>query len=85
MQKHNEAANNPIEQPVIKLISELIAQQNPLLQKWLPRDVVKDFFGYEDTQMTAMQKRAHLVTAKIGKRKFYKTDSILELLNSSVI
>ncbi len=85
MQKHNQADNLPNEHPSIKLISDLISTKNPLHQKWLPRHLVMEFLGYGDTQMSSIQRRAKLQTAKVGKRLFYSIDSILKLLDSSVI
>ncbi len=71
------------EQVLINVISELVNNQNPMLQKWLPRKLVMDFFEYGDTQMTSMQKQYNLVTQKIGKRIFYRTDSVLNLLDAT--
>lgn len=48
--------------------------------KWVPREEVKSFFGYGDTQMAAFEKEFQLVTSKVGKRKFYAKASIQEAL-----
>ncbi len=51
---------------------------------WISRDSVKVFFGYKDTQLTSLEKKESLVVSKIGKRKFYSRESILNLLNRNI-
>lgn len=52
-----------------------------LRRLWIPRDEVKLFFGYADTQLSVITKQYGLVTTEIGRRKFYSTSSLLEALS----
>jgi hypothetical protein len=55
----------------------------PLSEEWIRRDEVMHFFDYGDTQIAAFEKQQTVVTAKVGKRKFFKKQSILDLLERS--
>ena len=50
---------------------------------WIPRDKLKSFLNYEDTQLSALLKSGKLKISQIGNRKFIKRDSILKLLEEN--
>jgi hypothetical protein len=51
---------------------------------WLPRPIVMKFFGYADTQMTAVAKKHNFISTKIGAKIFYHKDSIIKALNENI-
>ena len=51
---------------------------------WLPRSLIMKFFGYADTQMTAVAKKNHFISTKIGAKIFYHKDSIVKVLNENI-
>lgn len=51
---------------------------------WVSWKEAMSFFGYKDTQMAEMAVEQQLVVAKVGRRKFIKRSSILELLEKSI-
>ena len=51
---------------------------------WIPRNKLKNFFNYEDTQLSALLNSGNLQVAQIGNRKFIKKESILKLLEESI-
>ena len=52
-----------------------------LRRVWIPRDEVKLFLEYGDTQLSVITKEYKLVTTEIGRRKFYSTSSLFNALN----
>lgn len=71
----------------IDLLNESINKSNscPELRRfWLPRFEVKDFFQYGDTQFSFITNQYNITTSEMGKRKFYSTASLLEVLNQNV-
>jgi hypothetical protein len=82
--KSNGSSYNQID--ILKLSFEIIRKLenisvNGLYNIWLPKKVVMRFFDYGETQMRQVEKDFNLETSKIGARKFYSTQSILNLLN----
>lgn len=79
---------NTIEKLAIRL-EELNEKLNtqllcPELRKvWTPKDDLKAFMGFADTQMATNTKKYKFVTTKIGKRIFYQNDSVLKIMNSN--
>lgn len=59
-------------------------EQNPfdelLFGDWIPRQRVKDYFGYGQTTMSTFAKDNNIRVSKIGKRIFYYKKDILNLL-----
>jgi len=53
-----------------------------LTDEWVPREKVKQFFGYGDTQIAALQKSGRIVFAKVGKRIFFQRKSLLETIEN---
>jgi hypothetical protein len=47
---------------------------------WIPRDEVKHFLQFKDTQMSAITKKYKLTYSEIGKRRFFHTASIQKVL-----
>lgn len=65
---------------------ELAKSQPPTISlEWIPWKEAMSFFEYKDTQMAEMVLEKQLVVAKVGRRKFIKRSSILELLEKSVM
>jgi hypothetical protein len=48
---------------------------------WLPRHEVMQYLGFGATQMNAIAKRYNLKRSVIGKRIFYSTSQLVEVLN----
>lgn len=48
---------------------------------WLPRHEVMKYLGFGATQMNAISKRYNLTKSIIGKRIFYSTKQLTEILN----
>ena len=69
----------------VKLLLEQMKQSPEITTQWIPRAQVMQFFGYGDTQMASLEKSGGLVVAKVGNRKFIHRDSILSLLQASVL
>lgn len=67
-----------------KIRFEQLLRNNPITKDWIPKDIVKDYLGYADTQMAAVERSHGLKVSQIGKRKFYHKDSINNLLEDSV-
>lgn len=57
----------------------------PIAPEWIPRSQVMSFFQYGDTQMGSLEKNEDLVVAKIGNRKFFHRDSIVKLIEKSIV
>ena len=76
-----------------KLSAELTEIKNMLeryetsrdFENWIPRKKFMAFLDYEETQLSALLNSGKLKVAKIGNRKFIKRDSIIKLLENSVI
>ncbi|RYY47125.1 MAG: hypothetical protein EOO06_13055 [Chitinophagaceae bacterium] len=69
----------------VKALLQDIKQSPEITIQWIPRAQVMQFFGYGDTQMASLEKSGSLVVAKVGNRKFVHRDSILSLLNASIL
>ena len=69
----------------VKSILQEMKQSPEITTQWIPRAQVMQFFGYGDTQMASLEKSGSLVVAKVGNRKFVHRDSILSLLNASIL
>lgn len=51
---------------------------------WLPKKSVMKFFDYGDTQLRQLEADHLLTVSKIGNRKFYSVESLIELINKNV-
>ena len=47
---------------------------------WLPKQLVMEFFRYKETQMAQLDKLGEIKIAKVGRRKFYNRQSIIDFL-----
>jgi hypothetical protein len=70
---------------ILKLVLELNRRlenitANGLYNVWLPKKTVMRFFDYGETQMRQIERDFGLETSKIRARKFYSTQSILNLI-----
>jgi hypothetical protein len=52
-----------------------------LRREWLPRHEVMQYLGFGATQMNAIAKRYNLQRSVIGKRVFYNTKQLIDVLN----
>jgi hypothetical protein len=48
---------------------------------WLPRHEVMQYLGFAATQMNAIARKYNLQKSIIGKRVFYNTKQLIEILN----
>jgi len=53
--------------------------------EWISWKEAMLFFDYKDTQMAEMVIEHKLVVTKVGRRKFIKRSSIIELLEKNII
>jgi hypothetical protein len=58
-----------------------IERNSSSIGDWLPRKAVMRFFDYGETQMRELEKSKKLEISVIGRRKFYNTKSINNLIN----
>ncbi len=65
---------NTIENQKLKL------KETTLIGDWIPRKVVKEFFGYGNTKMASFARDYDIRVSKVGKRVFYSYSDILRLL-----
>jgi hypothetical protein len=49
-------------------------------KEWIPRDELKKYLQFGDTQMSAITKKYKLTYSEIGKRRFFQTASIQKVL-----
>lgn len=68
---------------IIKQSIIALGRNSIVLGKWLPKKTVMKFFDYGETQLRTLERENSIEVSKIGNRKFYSLDSILELLNNN--
>ncbi len=77
-----------------KLLNEIEVIKQSLLKMeanyspvvgWLTKKTVKRFLDYGDTQLRTLEKENKLTVSKIGSRKFYSYDSILNLIKKNIL
>ena len=62
----------------------LVLENNGLaIGGWLPRNTVLRFFDYCDNQLRNLERTHKIEVSKIGRRKFYLTDSIVALIEKN--
>jgi hypothetical protein len=69
----------------LKLLLLESMNSDTLSSEWIPRKTLMRFFDYGDTQIRALETKNNIIVSKIGQRKFYQRDSILNLLNNNQI
>lgn len=50
---------------------------------WISAIIIQKFFNYSDSNMSVFEKKHNLTTKKINRRKFYRKEEIIQLLNSN--
>ena len=65
-----------------ELKRQLLLIENPISKDWVPRDQVMNYLGYGDTQMAYLAKKFGFKVSKVGKRRFYRREAILQMLDS---
>lgn len=55
-----------------------------VFERWVPRNRVKEFFGYGQTKMSSFAKDFNVRSKKIGNRLFFYADDIEKLLESDM-
>jgi hypothetical protein len=50
---------------------------------WISAKTVQKFFNYSESNMAVFEKKHNLTTKKINRRKFYRKEEIIQLLNSN--
>ena len=71
----------------VNVIQEEIAKSKscPELRRlWTPRHEVMDYFGYANTQMTAIAKQYDFTVSDIGRKQFYRNDSMLNSIELNI-
>ena len=69
----------------IKSLTEKLDTPFPCAEvrkEWIPRDELKKYLQFGDTQMSAITKKYNLTYSEIGKRKFFHTASIQKVLEN---
>lgn len=69
----------------IQDVTKLLKNAYPcpeLRQEWISRAEVMSYLGFGATQMNAIEKKYNLQKSKIGKRIFYNTKQLLNIINS---
>jgi len=77
-----------------KLMSELALIKQSLLSierntsaigGWLPKRFVLKYFDYGENQLRSFERTNEVVVSKIGRRKFYSVESLVNILNKNSI
>jgi len=55
-----------------------------VIEGWVNKKTVLRFLDYSDNQLKKVEKVAGFVMSKVGRRKFYKVESIIRLLNENI-
>ncbi len=50
---------------------------------WIPRNSIKFFFDYGDTQIRNLSKHPTIITSRIKNRLFFKRQSIIDFLEEN--
>jgi hypothetical protein len=79
------AEYSEILQILSELKTDLVEKRNLPLDEWIPRKQVMKFLGYGDTQMGELERHKEIVFSRVGNRKFFKRDALLEFLESKIV
>ena len=65
-----------------KKIAELtkLLRHQLLMGDWIPREAIKHFFNYGDTQIKNLSKDPMIITSKVKNRVFFSRDSVIAFL-----
>ena len=86
LQKSDERIKNLLAE--IKDFREKFTSSNScpeLRRDWIPRDELKKYLQFGDTQMSAITKKYGLTYTEIGKRKLYSIPSLRKIFDSNKI
>jgi hypothetical protein len=50
---------------------------------WISAKTVQRFFDYSESNMAVFEKKQNLTIKRINRRKFYRKEEIIQLLNSN--
>ncbi len=50
---------------------------------WIPSRIVQRFFNYSDSNMSTFESNNNLTISRVNRRRFYRKDEIIELLNKN--
>ena len=50
---------------------------------WIPKNAAMRFLDYADNQMRVLERKNLLIVSKIGRRKFYSIQSLIELIQTN--
>ncbi len=73
-----------------KMLTELLAKMDninicsELKRRMIPKDELKNFLGFGETQMAYIAKKYNFSTITISKRKFYLTTSIQMAMDNNM-
>ena len=73
-----------------KMLTELLAKMDninicsELKRRMIPKDELKEFLGFGETQMAYIAKKYNFSTITISKRKFYLTTSIQMAMDNNM-
>jgi hypothetical protein len=70
----------------LKLIKQAVCSlehNHASIGGWLPKKAVMRFLDYSDNQLRILERSNILQMSKIGRRKFYSLESILELIEKN--
>jgi len=68
-----------------KLMQYLLSSGNNkfIMGDWIAKKIVMTFLGYGNTQMRTLERNKALNMTKVGNRKFYSYNSLIQLLNKN--
>jgi len=55
-----------------------------VIEGWVNKKTVLRFLDYSDNQLKKVEKEAGFVISKVGRRKFYRVDSIIKLITENI-
>lgn len=58
-------------------------EQQQTIGGWISRETAMKFLGYRNTTMRELEKSGRLTFVTIGRKKFIKTESLIQLLEAS--
>ena len=65
-----------------KILSEL-SMDFVEIDGWISAKTVQKFFNYSESNMAVFEKKQNLTIKRINRRKFYRKEEIIQLLNGN--
>ena len=86
-QETNKELLQEIQILLLEIKAEIDSQKLSVntIDGWIPRDIVKVFLAYGNTKMSSLEHDYDVVVSKIGNRKFYHKDSLIQLLQDNIL